>query len=204
MALDPYYQLGVRRAATPDEIKKAYRKLAAIHHPDKCPGDPHATTRFQLIKEAYEILSDPERRARLDRGEDASPFNPRFEALSALASCFLQVLQHKGPNAPIREMRKIMKGVLDQQKANQAVLTAGIANYEKAKNRFRYRGAEENVLAIAIDSQIAKLQTELTANRHAVAVNTDALKMLAEYDDVDGPPTFGGVSVFGPGLGNFR
>ena len=52
------------------EIKKAYRKLAIVHHPDKNPGDETAAGRFKDINEAHETLSSPEKRARYDSGED--------------------------------------------------------------------------------------------------------------------------------------
>ncbi len=65
-----YYQiLGVERDAGQDEIKKAFRKLARDTHPDANPNDPEAEARFRDIAEAYEVLSDPERRASFDRGE---------------------------------------------------------------------------------------------------------------------------------------
>jgi len=60
--MDHYQTLGVAKNATTDEIKKAYRKLAAIHHPDK-GGD---TAEFQKIQQAYEILSDPEKKQQYD------------------------------------------------------------------------------------------------------------------------------------------
>ena len=60
--MDHYSTLGVAKTATPDEIKKAYRKLASQHHPDK-GGD---TAKFQEIEEAYRTLSDPEKRAQYD------------------------------------------------------------------------------------------------------------------------------------------
>lgn len=66
-----YYQiLGVEKDADENQIKKAYRKTALIHHPDKNPGDQAAEERFKDITEAYETLSDPEKRARYDSGED--------------------------------------------------------------------------------------------------------------------------------------
>lgn len=65
-----YYQiLGVDRTASAEEIKKAFRRLARETHPDANPNDPSAELRFREIAESYEVLSDPVRRARYDRGE---------------------------------------------------------------------------------------------------------------------------------------
>jgi DnaJ-class molecular chaperone len=70
---DPYQTLGVSRTASPDEIRKAFRKIAKANHPDLNPGDTAAEARFKAANAAHELLSDPEKRARFDRGEiDAS------------------------------------------------------------------------------------------------------------------------------------
>lgn len=69
--IDYYKVLGVGKNATPDEIKKAYRKLARQHHPDLNPNDPAAGKLFQQINEANEVLSDPEKRKKYDQyGKD--------------------------------------------------------------------------------------------------------------------------------------
>ena len=66
---DPYEILGLKRDADEAAIKSAYRKLAKRHHPDLHPGDAKAAERFQELNNANDLLSDPERRARFDRGE---------------------------------------------------------------------------------------------------------------------------------------
>ncbi|RYO88838.1 hypothetical protein DL766_009376 [Monosporascus sp. MC13-8B] len=67
---DYYKILNVSKDADDNTIKKAYRKLAIVHHPDKNPNDEQAAERFKDIGEAYETLSDPQKRARYDSGED--------------------------------------------------------------------------------------------------------------------------------------
>jgi len=67
---DYYKLLGLSKDCTEQEIKKAYRKLAIIHHPDKNPDDEDAADRFKEIQEAHETLSDSQKRARYDSGED--------------------------------------------------------------------------------------------------------------------------------------
>lgn len=73
MAADPYTVLGVQKEASQDDIQKAYRRLAKKLHPDLNPGNKRAEEQFKEVSAAYDLLGDPDKRARFDRGEiDAS------------------------------------------------------------------------------------------------------------------------------------
>jgi DnaJ-class molecular chaperone len=73
LAADPYETLGVKKDASQDAIQKAYRRLAKKLHPDLNPGNKQAEEQFKAVSAAYDLLSDPQKRARFDRGEiDAS------------------------------------------------------------------------------------------------------------------------------------
>src|SRR3954471_21828264 len=74
---DLYSQLGVKRDAGEAEIKKAYRKLAKELHPDRNKDNPAASARFSKVTQAYDILTDKDKRARYDRGDIDEDGNPR-------------------------------------------------------------------------------------------------------------------------------
>ena len=78
MALDLYQRLGVKRGASAEEIKKAYRSLAKQLHPDRNKDKPDAAKRFGEITHAYDLLSDKDKRAKYDRGEIDEEGNPKM------------------------------------------------------------------------------------------------------------------------------
>jgi DnaJ-class molecular chaperone len=89
MADDPYSVLGVPKTASEDEIRRAFRRLAKELHPDVRPGDAASAERFKQVSAAYEVIGDPDKRQRYDRGEIDGAGEPR------------RTYQHAGrPGAP--------------------------------------------------------------------------------------------------------
>jgi molecular chaperone DnaJ len=89
---DPYDVLGIAREATEQDVKKAFRRLARELHPDVNAHDPEAEEKFKEAAEAYEILSDPERRATYDRygheGLRSGGYAPNFDAFGSMGDLF--------------------------------------------------------------------------------------------------------------------
>jgi len=76
---DPYEVLGVGRTASEAEVKKAFRRLAKAHHPDRNKDDPKAQEKFAELNSAYEIVGDKDKREKFDRGEIDAEGKPRFQ-----------------------------------------------------------------------------------------------------------------------------
>src|SRR3982074_896570 len=89
---DPYEVLGVSRDAGEQDVKKAFRRLARELHPDVNAHDPQAEEKFKEAAEAYEILSDPERRATYDRygheGLRSGGYAPNFDGFGSIGDLF--------------------------------------------------------------------------------------------------------------------
>jgi DnaJ-class molecular chaperone len=79
MALDYYATLGVKKDATPEEIRKAYKKLSRENHPDRKPNDPAAAEKFKQVQEAWDVLGDPQKRQQYDQyGQVFGANGPQF------------------------------------------------------------------------------------------------------------------------------
>lgn len=113
-----YRTLGVRKNATADAIKKAYRRLAMRHHPDRNPGDAGADERFRAVQLAFDVLSDSERRAKYDATGDTSTVHASrelSELMTVLTPLLLGIVQQvidKGGKIESEDMVGHMKTAL--------------------------------------------------------------------------------------------
>lgn len=115
---DYYAVLGVPRTASPDEIRKAFRKLALKHHPDRNPGDAEAERQFREVAEAWDTLGDSEKRARFDRmgplytpsGRPPSPEEMNDILRDALGGIF----RRRRPEGPGEDLRYTLTLTLEE------------------------------------------------------------------------------------------
>jgi len=104
---DYYEVLGVSRTALDDEIKKAYRQLAMKYHPDRNLGDKEAEEKFKEVQQAYEVLSDLDKRRHYDRYGHNAPFQQpgSRNAADAFDSIFQSFFHQQRPHASVRDVR---------------------------------------------------------------------------------------------------
>jgi len=196
VSLDPYAQLGVPRDADDATIKKAWRRKARECHPDRNPDDPHATTKMQLVQEAYEILSDPERRARYDNDGDGAKHIDTTEqrAAALLAGTIVQVLKQADAQGALEhpdfQVIQALHDALDQMRAGAIKRKADCdrvrRGLERQLKRFKHVGKGENLIGDVMAEQMKRAKTQAEKNALDVEEITAALNMLEAY--VDLPP----------------
>jgi DnaJ-class molecular chaperone len=144
MPRDHYEVLGVAKTASEDELKKAYRKLARQHHPDRNPGDKKADASFKEVQEAYSVLSDKDKRAKYDQfgfaaqgpgmgqgpgGFDFSSagFDPGAFDSADLGDILRRMGMGGGEEGPARRGKRARRPAQDQEaEANIPFLTAAL------------------------------------------------------------------------------
>lgn len=183
---DLYQELGVDKTASPEQIKKAYRKKAMDHHPDR--GGDEAS--FASVALAYRVLSDSEKRKKYDEGESVEKVEnlktERQFAIEIVVHLYLQLVETAGVNLIHDDlMELIRRNIVSMQAALETEIgkmERGVARYEIALKRTRCRIiGQENILTRNLESKVKALKEEISRNVKRKRHGDLAQELLAEY-----------------------
>lgn len=179
MTTDHYETLGVPRDASQDDIKRAVRAKRRLHHTDLEGGDKE---KIQAVNAAYDVLGDPERRARYDSGQDHAGPSLEDQATSMLVSAFANVLDTEGNIVVVvrEKLREIKQGGI----ANLSNLRHRIAKLTARRSLVRVK-AGENIVHALIDGQLQGLHDGLAKVERLLPVVDVALKLLDNYESAE-------------------
>lgn len=175
---DLYKRLGIKRNATKAEIKKAFHKKAAEHHPDRMGGN-HAE--MSLINIAYETLKDDAKRHNYDHDFDDLPPDEQ-QALSMALEIFISCINP----SPVSNILDDAIGKIQRinQAGRQSIAEGerGIKLYRTITKRLQRRdGANTSILHHAMETEIEKFERSIVQAEKSIEVNNVAIEMLKEY-----------------------
>jgi curved DNA-binding protein CbpA len=181
-----YETLRINRDATPGQIKAAYKKWAQTLHPDKGGG----IDSFQKLQEAYRVLSNPELRARYDRGESTGPVETTEQkARTRLATMFAQAAAAARDDKDMIEMiRTAIQSGTEKAKQDVIIANSKIKKLEHTLSRVTYKGAGINLLEGVINQQIRAHNEQISQLQAEIDLVDTVTGMLDDYEcEVDTP-----------------
>lgn len=187
----PFYAiLGVTSAASQAEIKRAYRRLVNIMHPDK-GGDPE---QFVELTKAYNVLMDPKARDNYDLSGDTGDFNPlafQMEVIDGMRDAFKAALDQtirEGLTIEDRNFITLIRNIVDVTlgvaRKNESGSRRVLRELHALRKRIKRTGEERNVFLIIIDDQVKQASAALDAATRQIRVGTRIAEELANYRDV--------------------
>lgn len=178
----PYEKLGIKPDAPTDQIKKAFRELAKEMHPDVSQSE--STAEFCEMKEAYELLVSPERRAKYDAtGQESERLRTQDIATSELQALFMRVID----DVDCKSI-DMVKYACDVIKASKESLAKEKRSIETKRKRYADAGErlitklEDNPIKHAFDNQVALCDKALHQAGARLALMEQMLKMMADYE----------------------
>lgn len=181
-AADHYEVLGVARDATAAQIKAAYRKLSKKHHADAGGSDEV----MRVINEAYEVLSDPEKRRRYDEHGDAG-FDLEKEAGQALRNLFGKLVKGDFQNVELaKQMRAFVALNMDESRKAAERARAELGRLKRLERRFRRKAGAAGVdpFTAVLEAEVVSVQNDIKQLGLIRKVQDRVLEMLQDYEDI--------------------
>ena len=180
--MNPYEVLGVESTAEPAVIKKAYRKLAAKHHPDRAGGDAE---RFKEVQAAYECLSDPDRRRRYDETGDSgspqvAPPDPTIQFLHTLLQQAMAQINTDRVHL-IQAMRDAIQIKRSEFDAQRHAIRVQREKLERAMKRVKKKSGDNRIAAM-LQGWINHIPEQEAALANNMSICDDLLVQLVDYD----------------------
>ncbi len=183
-----YERLGLKSGATLEAIKKAHRRLAMKLHPDKGPGNEEA---FRDVQQAFDVLSDPELRARYDESGDipAKELNSIEQAASGLIADILKAILHQHPN-PVNS--PILKLLVEEIKGRKKQLDDKRREFEKIlaaskllldAKRFKRKGEGANRMDDGLRAIVDECNRMIAKITPPIECHAKALSLLGDHED---------------------
>lgn len=174
--MDLYQILGVEKNVSPEELKKAYRKLARQTHPDAGGNGDH----FAVIASAYAVLRDKEKRKRYDEtGLTVEVPSETLVARTQLLDMIMRLSEEPG-DVLLKAQEHIRKGQAELNVETQQI-EGMLRNLKDQLARFKYKGAEEDYITAALEYRIEQRKIALENTKKAKEQGDLVLKLLEEY-----------------------
>lgn len=196
-----YDELEVEKTATPDEIKKAYRKKSKQVHPDHNPDDPKAAEKFGELTKAYDILIDEEKRKRYDAGEDPdamrnmkTPRDMAVHAVMRLFSSLLEQVDEKHTDV-FMVMREAISGNIINFKKEIKKVDRQVEKFQSVMKRISHKKkSQENIFIQSLEAQIRAVEGGKSQFEEQIKIAEIALSIIDDYKyqvDEEMPTGFG-------------
>lgn len=182
---NPYEILGVSRAATPEDLKQAYRRLAMKYHPDRNPGDAEAEEQFKEVKWAYETLSEEEKFEKWRRDPANDQLTVEEQAVSVLITLMSRLVideEFEIESDLIKELVITTSAGIYEGLKNIEELTGRKRRAMRAIQRLRRRSRGANIFVEPLKRLILECEVKLGFAAKSLEVAKAARTMLTDYE----------------------
>lgn len=185
--MDLYEELGVKKTASKEEIKKAYRKKSKETHPDLNPDDAEKAEKFGEITKAYNILSDEEKRRQYDAGEDPEKISKvtteKDMALASVVQLFFQVVGQidLDKHDIFHVMKKMINEGIERYQGEISRLEKENAKYAAIKDRISNKRSQENVFASSLEATIRNNNDMQEKQRASIRISELSIEIIDDY-----------------------